>query len=305
MDYKEFFSFTKQERRGIIGFIIICTSVTLMVKIWPFKKANPPEILKNYKVGIDSVETSSEMNDNDSFLYLFVKSDRSQTQAMKQKFSFDPNVIGIDSLYLLGFNKYGAKSLINYRTKGGTIYNSEKFKSIFGIDTIIVNELEGLIKYPPKPKFDYSDNDQNIRQGKSEIEKPLLIVELNSADSMELVNINGIGPITASMILKMRNRTGGFIDIRQLIEFKLIRDSMFQIIQPQITINPGLIKKINLNTAEYSTFVKHPYFSSETANSILKYRKQHGSFTDPRQISRIISLKEETGIKILPYLSIE
>ena len=206
---------------------------------------------------------------------------------------------------MLGFSKYGAKSLLNYRSKGGRIFNDDKFKSIYGIDSNIINSLRQFIYYPQKKLYQPFKNEDVANNLKPKEENIFQIFDLNSADSSQLVTIKGIGPFTAAKIINFRKRTGGFLLKEQLVELNIIKDSLFREISPQLKTNPELIKKININAADYKSFVTHPYFSSETANAILKYRKQHGNFTETKHISRIRSIREETGMKIIPYLSVE
>lgn len=298
MDYKDFFSFTRQERRGIITFLILCSFTVAAFRLWPYDKPQPPQAIFDYhidtiQIGDQDTIESKDMSD--------LWADSGEKIIKKQKFAFNPNNISYDSLQLLGFSRFGAKSLINYVSKGGIIYSAEKFKTIYGIDQILVDELEGMIVYPEKTAKSY-ENIAKQESYKPKDEKQLKIVELNSADSIDIVSIRGIGPSTAFKILQMRKKTGGFINLDQLVELNIMKDSMFQNIKHAISLNPENIKKININTADYKTFVTHPYFNSATANAILKYRNQHGPFSDVKHISRIRSLKEEVGIKILPYL---
>lgn len=304
MDFKDFFSFTKQERHGIITFIIVSAVTISAFKFWPYTKSQPPQMIKDYY--FDTL-SGNEINAGytDDISDLMDDTRESSKSIKKQKFPFNPNNISFDSLLMLGFSKFGAKSLVNYVSKGGIIYSEDKFKTIYGIDPKIIDELDGMITYPQRKSYQPENQNTAEKPIVKESAKPIKIIELNSSDSAELVAIKGIGPFTAFKILQMRKRTGGFLSTDQLIELKVMSDSMFQNIKNQITVNPELVKKININAADYKTFVTHPYFSSETANAILKYRKQHGAFAETRHISRIRSLKEETGMKILPYLDVK
>ncbi|MBK7637213.1 MAG: helix-hairpin-helix domain-containing protein [Saprospiraceae bacterium] len=304
MDYKDFFTFTKQERRGIVTFLILSTVTISAFKFWPFTKPQPPQIIKDYYFDTLNTEENESYDANDISDLWDDTGDKSGT-AKGLKFNFNPNDISYDSLLLLGFSKYGAKSLVNYVSKGGIIYSREKFKEIYGIDPKLVDELDDFISYPTKNTTKYTNSNDPEKPIIRASDKVIKIIELNSADSIELVGIKGIGRITAYKIIQMRKRTGGFLTPEQLTELNVMHDTIFKSIKNQITVNPDLIKKININTADYKTFVQHPYISSETANALLKYKKQHGPFTDAKHISRIRSLKEETGLKMLPYLDVK
>jgi competence protein ComEA len=306
MDYKENFSFTKQERRGILVFFIITISTTFILRYWPKESFTEDDFDPSlYYLPEDSViENEFEKKysyDDENNSFFFDGGETTRTKKPRQKFAFDPNVISKDSLMLLGFSAFGSKSLVNFRSKGGKIKDMEKFKTIFGIDTNLVNELETFISYEQgKTNFQpYSKSENTFKK------KEVQIIEINTADSLEWEQLPGVGAYLTYKIMKNRKKLGGFLSVDQLTELNIIQDSVFQKISQFLTVDNTLITKININTADYKTFVTHPYFTKETANAILKYRKQHGDFQDVKHIRRIISIKEETGEKILPYLMVE
>jgi competence protein ComEA len=53
-------------------------------------------------------------------------------------------------------------------------------------------------------------------------------VELNSADSTDLVELYGIGPVFANRILKYRDLLGGFYSVNQLLEVIISRRKLFE-----------------------------------------------------------------------------
>ncbi|MBK7805771.1 MAG: helix-hairpin-helix domain-containing protein [Saprospiraceae bacterium] len=303
MDYKEFFSFTQQERRGIIVFLVLAVVIIFGVELYSDFDQYPSEDVSKYYLPEDSISLLEEGRDDYSYQNDLWDDSYQKTPIKKQRFEFDPNTISADSLLLLGFSKFGVKNLVNFRNKGGKIKDIQKFKTIYGIDTTLVNSLGDLITYQSVQQKTFAEYDKS---------KPFLpfpekvqeIVELNQADSVQLDDIKGVGLYTVKKILQYRKKLGGYLYKEQLTELNIIKDSLYQQISPFLSVDPSLIKKININTADFKTFIAHPYFASETINAILKYRKQHGNFSDVRHISRIRSLKEETGAKILPYLSV-
>lgn len=307
MDYNELFVFTKQERRGILVFIFLVFVILTLAEYWPdptfedsaidLTKYNfPPEEIVKSK----TKDISYHQNYNDESY------DDAQKKSKKphQKFNFDPNLLSADSLLLLGFSTYGVHNIIKYREKGGKIKDIDKFKTIYGIDTSIINELGDLIKFEAGKYVLKITNDSTTVVKKTPF-KTMTAIEMNTADSTQWEQLSGIGPYTVTKILKYRERLGGFIDQTQLVELGIIRDSLYQILQPYLDINTNIINKININTADYKVFTKHPYFTPDIANKIIKYRMQHGSFVDVAHISRIKSLNEAQGRSLLPYLKVE
>ncbi len=310
MDYGDFFRFTLQERRGILVFcslivVFICGARWLSPK--PVVHSHD---LSEFYLSGDSINNMAEDNEQytdwdlvkGEYKERFKKYEKAPVK--KLKFAFDPNVLSADSMMMLGFSKFASNNIVNYRSKGGKIYNADKFKQIFGVDSMLVNELQGLIRYPAKPEWPAFRKDTSVAFSKKSerVQQP---VEINSADSITLDRLKGVGPYTVMKILRLRDRLGGFVSRDQLVELNAMPDSVYRAIEPYLLVDPSLIRKIDINTADFKTFTRHPYFASETANAIMKYRKQHGNFTDPAHISRIVSLKRETGLKILPYLKAE
>jgi competence protein ComEA len=65
------------------------------------------------------------------------------------------------------------------------------------------------------------------------------------------------------------------------------------------------VKKININTANYSSLASHPYITKSIANSIIKYRNHHGNFTSLAELKLIPLIDEDLFRKIAFYLTIE
>jgi competence protein ComEA len=251
---------------------------------------------------LDTVAQDRHRNDMQKDTYKTNKKASFSKEKSTIRFHFDPNRISSDSLRLLGFSNFASRNLVNFVAKGGRIYDQTKLLSIYGVDSILVNELAPWIQYPLRQKTGKEirpNTSMNHNKWRSQ-----RIVDLNKADSLQLDSVPGIGPYTAAKIIKMRNRLGGYISVHQLQELQIISDSSFVKISEFLMVSKGNISHININKADYQTFVRHPYFSRETASAILKYRKQHGAFTNVSEISRIMVIPEEIGAKIKPYLAV-
>ena len=304
MDYKENFSFTKQERRGILTFFIVTILTVSSIKFWPRSSTLP----EHFDASAYYLPEDSILSEQDDYVdkfdyesdYSYDRTPKSAINKTFQKFAFDPNTLSKDSLMLLGFSSFGSTSLVNFRSKGGKIRDTQKFKSIFGIDSNLVNELEQFMSFEAG-KTVYKENFKQENKFKKEV----AVIEINSADSLQLEQLPGIGAYMTSKILKNRSKLGGFLSVDQLTELNIIQDSVFQKISQYLTVDKALITKININTADFKTFVTNPYFTKETANAIIKYRKQHGDFQDVKHIRRILSINEKTGERLLPYLMVE
>lgn len=106
----------------------------------------------------------------------------------------------------------------------------------------------------------------------------LEIVELNTADSITLVKIRGIGPYYATKILKYRERLGGYVSVMQLKELNM---TYFNIdsCKAMFTVNPSLILKRHLDTMSFKAILRHPYLQYEDVQLILNAKQKYGKLS--------------------------
>ena len=128
------------------------------------------------------------------------------------------------------------------------------------------------------------------------------IIELNTADSLQLDSLPLIGMKTANRIIKYRNLLGGFYAIEQLKEVWGLKDSVLLVNANRIRIDNNLIKKINANTATIDEMKKHPYLHYNKAAAIFNYRKNHGNYKSINDLMNTKMFTEEDLKKIEPYL---
>ncbi len=202
-------------------------------------------------------------------------------------FSFDPNSITFDELKRLGVSDYVARNIQKYRESGGIFYRPSDLKKIYGFDSILYEKLEPYITV--------------IEQKKS---SPSKMVELNSADTLDLMTLNGIGPVFARRIVKYRNSLGGFYSLKQVCEVFQFPEETYLRILNQIWIDSSLVKKIGLNFVSYDDLRRHPYIQAKLARKIVQYRARNGAFSSPMQLLADSVLSEEQFQKVAPYLKV-
>lgn len=100
-------------------------------------------------------------------------------------------------------------------------------------------------------------------------------IELNSADSIQLVALRGIGPYYASRIIRYRNRLGGFYSVQQLKELKM---KYFNVDSNSylFTVNPALIQKADMDTMSFKAILHHPYLEYEDVQLIFNAKRKYG-----------------------------
>lgn len=206
-------------------------------------------------------------------------------------FYFDPNTTSSENWEKLGLTKKQINTIENFRDKGGVFYKPEDFKKIYGINDNIYNKLAPYIKIKSK----------SISPTK--IVKTQLI-DINTASYEELIRIKGIGDYLAKNIIWYRNKLGGYIKKEQLLEIKNFRETSFEQIKTNITVDASKIKKININFSEIKDLVKHPYLNYNQAKAIVNYRTRNGAYQTVSVLEEKKILPHDTYKKIKKYLSV-
>lgn len=130
-----------------------------------------------------------------------------------------------------------------------------------------------------------------------------VMVELNSADSMDLVQLYNIGPAFAKRILKYRARLGGFVEKSQLWEVYGMDSVRYNDIAPYVSVNIDGIELIDINSASVDQLKRHPYLDYYQAKAIVRMREQAGLYSDICDLKKVAIIDNETYNKILPYLT--
>ncbi|RZK46968.1 MAG: helix-hairpin-helix domain-containing protein, partial [Pedobacter sp.] len=133
--------------------------------------------------------------------------------------------------------------------------------------------------------------------------KELVIVDINTADTLALDEIKGVGAAFARRIVKYRERLGGFYKKEQLLEVYGLDSVKYNEIKSQVRIDGGGIKRININVATFDDLKNHPYLKFKQINAIIQYRKQHGNFNSVDDLKKVAILSPENIQNIAPYLT--
>ncbi len=211
-------------------------------------------------------------------------------------FPFDPNVVDENSLLTMKLDTKLVSTIINYREKGGRFYKKEDLKRIYGMKPEIYRKLEPFIKIESDTTIDNTDNTDN---------KPEPIVELNSADTLDLQQLKGIGPSYAKRIVKYRKMLGGYYSKTQLMEVYGMDSVRYNNMKNFVTVNPDSVKRTDINSATIKQLIKHPYIDFYTAKSIVKYRQKIGKFSGVSQLKDSAVVPDELYRKIAPYLTVK
>ncbi len=295
----KYFGFNKRERNGIIA---LCSLLLVLILVRVFLPSSSKDVKIDF-VKLDTLSVQQKENYEEKKTYYSEKKDSSFSSAQKTSakeatlFPFDPNTISAEEATQLGFPAKTANILINFRSKGGKFKSKEDLKKLYGLKEELYKKLEPFVliqqevKTETKPAFE------------PYVKKQPSIVELNTADSTQLVYLPMIGPGYTKLILKYRNRLGGFYKKEQLKEVYGMTDSTYNAIKDKITVSPNLLKKINVNAAGLIEMKTHPCISYNIANSIVNYRNKHGLYKSIDDLKEVGTINDETIEKLKAYIS--
>jgi competence protein ComEA len=283
-----YFGFNRQQRNGLLVLICIC-AILLALRLSLPLFTEPGTILVE---NLPLIERKS-----DSFT-VAMKASRAEGKPAGL-FNFDPNTVSFEQLLKLGFREKTAKTFLKYRERGYRFRKKEELMKIYGVSETFYKKLAPfiLIADPHPVKSDNALNRVAVVSNKQ-----LLQIELNSADSITLEKLPGIGPSYSRRIIKYRTILGGYTDCRQLLEVYGFSNELFDKVRASVTVDPGLVKKINLNKDDFKAVNRHPYISYELTKAIFKKRYQSPLTAES---FRVLAANDSIYNAVLPYLEFE
>ncbi|HYK76098.1 MAG TPA: helix-hairpin-helix domain-containing protein [Daejeonella sp.] len=303
---KAYFSFSKKEFNGIL---VLCTLISLaLMAPSVYRLIQKPEIYKfeNFSREIEKFKSSASRKPS-NFQYKNIKDEIEDSELKMSKselFVFDPNNLPESEWLRLGLSARQIKGIKNYEAKGGRFYKKEDLQKMYSIPAWQFAQLKPYIDIKSFKNEDYPANRQ-FHKEENPSKKLLPVVELNSADSVQLQSLRGIGPAFASRIVRYRNRLGGFYSMEQLLEVYGLDSARYEGLINQIRVDVANLRKININQAAFEEIKTHPYLTYKQVNAIIQYRKQHGVYNSIEDLKKIAILNEQILRKIGPYLIFE
>ncbi len=289
---RAFFGFSRNETNA---FLILLPLMFVIIFIVPAYKAYFTSQVKDY---------TREKKELDSLIVRWEKVEKhdSTTSPSIQLFTFNPNTATKKELVTLGFSPFIAGRLENYRSKGGKFKIKSDLLKLYGMDSSLYKILYTWIDLPvEKPGKIVEVKKESESFKKTAKEK----FDLNTADSLQLVSIYGIGGKLSARIIKYRNLLGGFISPDQLKEvYGLDTIVISELNKRSFIVETFQPNRLNINSATEKELAAHPYLKYTIAKAITAYRFQHGDFKSIDDLTNIAIIDKSTFEKIKPYIFI-
>ncbi len=128
--------------------------------------------------------------------------------------------------------------------------------------------------------------------------------DLNSADTLELMQIRGIGPVFSRRILRYRDILGGYAQLAQLMEVYGIDEQHYSNICDFLHADTSLIIKLHPATDNFGTLLRHPYLDYEQVANIFRIRNT-GKLISPEDLLQSPAFSHADLARLRPYLFFE
>ena len=297
-EVKQFLTFSRSERNGIIVLLILVVALVFLPMFYRSFVNVVPNSDPLFYSKIDSFVAQLSLKHEEVVKTYANPIEREVTEAKKNinYFEFDPNTITVDELVMLGLTVKQTNVIDRFRGKGGKFFSDSDFAKVYVIDSSTFRRLQPWIKIDKSKlkKYPIAKYDSI-----SKVELKPTIVELNSADTIELAKVKGIGRNFARRIIVYRNLLGGYVSVQQLKEVYGIKADLIASISSQLVVDSTKIKSINVNLVLYEDLKKHPYLTEFQSKAIIYYRSKVGTIKSINELlaNKIISSEKYEYLK--------
>jgi DNA uptake protein ComE-like DNA-binding protein len=132
--------------------------------------------------------------------------------------------------------------------------------------------------------------------------KPSQSININLADSAQLLPLPGIGPVFAGRIVKYRKLLGGFVRVDQLAEVYGMPMETLDLVRNRVHIDTSVIRKIRLDSATFKELLRHPYLEYEEVKALVEYRDFAGRISSAEELEENLVLADSILERVGHYL---
>lgn len=142
------------------------------------------------------------------------------------------------------------------------------------------------------------------------------LIDVNTANAMELQLLKGIGTTKADAIVKYRETNGSFSKKEDIMSVPGIGPATYEKIKDRLQITEKSMdeskqeqhhseeERININRASQLQLEKLPGIGPVKARSIVEYRELNGDFNDLPDLILVKGIGEKTFERIKPMITI-
>ena len=283
---REYFAYSRKERRGLLILFILWLAL-LFYQQYKYRDSllffNPNGYQISFQNEVrkfDSISYAQLSNNTPFKVKVFPKYFNYAT-----KYDFEN----------LGINEKQILKLIALQRNGLKIYTRDDLLQCKEIDSTTINILTQHLKFFQEKKYFRPNEARPIEN---------IIIDINTADTLQLDQVRGISKGLAKRIVNYRERLGGYIKKEQLQEIWGMDSLSYTSLVINTRVISNNIKPININTADINALGKHPYIGYALAKIIVNYRTQHGPYQKVEDLFNIHVMNADIFSKIEVYISV-
>lgn len=296
--FEPIFVFTKKEQRGLLVLLLLTCFILVAQWVWHLGQVEPDYPLEQ-----------------DSTLLHFLASLEEGSSSPKIPYysgpAMDLNKASRQELLELGFSDKLCETFLRFRESGAAFYSASDVRKVYGINDELWERIAPYVHFP-EPQEKGVEEIRSMGQVASEPQRKknhdnssIPQVNLNHADTFQLMTIPGIGKVFAGRILGYRELLGGYVTKEQLLEVYGMTVERFHQCTSFVYIDADSLRKLSLNRADFSTLLRHPYLATKQVQTLLAFRAYTDSTITYQGLLENRVLDTAHLRKILPYLSFD
>lgn len=287
MNIKDYFSFTRGEKRGTLVLLLIIIVL----------------IIVNFYIDILKKNTQTDFSEFESAINTFEKEthNNQKREITTEFFQFNPNTISDEEWIRLGFKDWQIKTINNYKAKGGNWKTKNDVSKIYGLDTAHFKLLYPFILLP----------ENSDKKTKSFNDTKKLIIEYFKFDpnkiSKEEWKKLGFKDWQIKTIFNYKAKGGSWKSKTDVQKIYGLSETDYSKLEPYILLPEKAEKKkytaskkdysikVDINTADSKELTNlKGIYSEKYATIIIKHRDKIGGFKSKEQLKDVWNMSVET-----------
>lgn len=295
---KNYLTFTRKERTAVLVLLVLIAGLMLAPLFYSPELAPPGDtrLLQRY---LDSAQTGKDVK----LMAAEAGAEAAETEIVKSHgslFFFDPNTLAPADWLRLGIPEKTARTIANFRNKGGQFRLPEDLRKIWGLRKTDADRLVPYIRIKPQTNDNYGSRfPLPVREKKLAEQKP--VIDVNTATAEEWETLPGIGKVLANRLIRYREKLGEFTSLEQVKKTYGISDSVFTQIQPMLRLEPAKVlgnRFLDLNTATVSQLTTIAGIPEAIAKAIVVYRKEYGPFQQIKDLKKLVLISDTLFLRV-------
>lgn len=293
---KSHFWYTKNQRNGIFCLLLIIVMLQVVHFSVDFSKDN---------IDVNTQKIALFEKQFDSLKRLRLE---------KKKFKlypFNPNYITDYKGYQLGMSIEEIDRLLAHRKKGKFVNSKKEFQHVTKVSDSLLKKIAPYFKFPDwvierEARLKSKKRKTHINRNRDTVYTDQYIIsstDLNKATVDDFQAVYGVGETLSERIIKYRNKLQGFTYNDQLFEvWNLDKKTAESILKIFKVIEKPLIKKININTANFKEVLAIPYIDYALCKEIFEFRDEVAELQNIAELKNIEGFPLEKYNRIVLYL---